>query len=822
MEIDVFISHHTKSSLNIVKAIANRLESRGIRCWYAPRDTEGVYADNIFQAIKSCRVFLLILNKHASESFDVISEINCGVQRLRDGEDMVLLPFHTADASEELSGQVRYYLSSLHWIDAMTPPIFERIDELVSKIEVILGHFAGPKGEPSVPETEFSLVSRLPQPRDIFVGREEQLARLDEEFSRGKNVVFLEGIGGIGKSEIAKQFAVRHHDEFRTVCFLEYKGSLERLVSDPMELQVAGFPEKKPEESEREYFLKKLAVLHQLASRDTLFILDNFDVDDDPDLKEFLSGQARVIVTTRNAHPGYSSVCVDAIRDEDQLLEIFSQNYGERPSDDELETIREIFSMISYHTYAVELIAKQMEASFLTPEEMLEQLKEGALSSGSWEEIEGRGTTGSAFRHICSVFNISHLQEDEKQLLRYLSFMGVGGIGVQWLKDWGQLKNFDTLTRLVRKSWVRRSRDRKVSLHPLIRDVVWHLLKPDYENCSEFLERMALRFYRAWGKPFKENMELLAPCLAMMESFEQVPGKSAKIFSPAVNFLWQLGRFDDSIRYALLVYADNVKSFGAKTHESGYLAQTVAAAYFNSRRLDESYPWYRKSVEDLEVGAPETGDLATAYLKLARCYTYDSMQDFDKAEKLFLQALAIWDRLIDRYKDGEPVKLNIFPSIHGGCGEAERSRGVVFMEMGKMYQAAGNYVKALEMVDAFAGDLEEKGETESNNYTYAYENRGKAYLGLAGECDDPEKRGQYLALALEMMSKALERNLRMRGEVAMDSIDCQEYLGDIYAELGDLGEAANAYMAAAEMLKRLFGEDYGRLAVIREKMRFGQ
>ena len=143
------------------------------------------------------------------------------------------------------------------------------------------------------------------------------------------------------------------------------------------------------------------------------------------------------------------------------------------------------------------------------------------------------------------------------------------------------------------------------------------------------------------------------------------------------------------------------------------------------------------------------------------------------------------------------------------------------MEMGKMYQAAGNYVKALEMVDAFAGDLEEKGETEGNNYTYAHENRGKAYLGLAGECDDPEKRRQYLALALEMMSEALERNLRMRGEVAMDSIDCQEYLGDIYTELGDFGEAANAYMAAAEMLKRLFGEDYGRLAVIREKMRFG-
>jgi tetratricopeptide (TPR) repeat protein len=209
-------------------------------------------------------------------------------------------------------------------------------------------------------------------------------------------------------------------------------------------------------------------------------------------------------------------------------------------------------------------------------------------------------------------------------------------------------------------------------------------------------------------------------------------------------------------------------------------------------------------------------------MKLARCYTYDSMQDFDKAEKLFQQAITTWESRIARYRAGEPVKPNIFPYIHGGCEEAERSIGIVFMEMGQMYQAAGNYVKALEMVDAFARGLEERGDTESNNYTYAYENRGKAYLGLARECDDPEKRGQYLALALEMMSQALERNLRKRGEVAMDSIDCQEYLGDIYTEMGDFGEAANAYMAAAEMLKRLFGEDYGRLAVIREKMRFGQ
>lgn len=69
MNIDVFISHHTSSSLHIVEGIANKLESSGLRCWYAPRDTQDAYANSISKALQSCCVFLLILNKPSSESF---------------------------------------------------------------------------------------------------------------------------------------------------------------------------------------------------------------------------------------------------------------------------------------------------------------------------------------------------------------------------------------------------------------------------------------------------------------------------------------------------------------------------------------------------------------------------------------------------------------------------------------------------------------------------------------------------------------------------------------------------------------------------------
>lgn len=91
--VDVFISHHTSSCLPVTQAICNHLENSGIRCWYAPRDTEGAYAACITSAIERCRVFVLVLNRQSSASQDVLNEINLAVERIRKGESLAIIPF---------------------------------------------------------------------------------------------------------------------------------------------------------------------------------------------------------------------------------------------------------------------------------------------------------------------------------------------------------------------------------------------------------------------------------------------------------------------------------------------------------------------------------------------------------------------------------------------------------------------------------------------------------------------------------------------------------------------------------------------------------
>ena len=64
MDHEVFISYHRDSSAELVENIVQALESKGIKCWYAPRDVVSKYAGDIVKAIEDCKIFLLIMNKY--------------------------------------------------------------------------------------------------------------------------------------------------------------------------------------------------------------------------------------------------------------------------------------------------------------------------------------------------------------------------------------------------------------------------------------------------------------------------------------------------------------------------------------------------------------------------------------------------------------------------------------------------------------------------------------------------------------------------------------------------------------------------------------
>lgn len=819
MNIDVFISHHTGSSHHIVEAISNKLESVGIRCWQSGKNLHGGdYASGIMEAIESCKVFLLVLNRPASESAHVLNELEIATDRLSHKQDITILPFHIADT--EISSAAKYYIKRHHWIDAMDPPMWQHVDELAEQVMILLGREAvTDKGSAA---HSYRLVSKMPQAREIFDGRDNLIAKIGELFAGGKRVLFLEGIGGIGKSELAKQYALRHAGEYDQILFVTFSTTLEKLMCDPLQIQIEGL-ERSSEESDAVFFNRKLQILRTLVNERTLIIVDNFDVDQDERLREFTECGARVIFTTRNAHSGYPSVKVTAIENMNVLMEIFEQNFGDTVPEEERGAVEEIFRMIEFHTYTIELIAKQMEASFLTATEMLEILKSGQIQDGLSETVAGRHDRKTAFGHICSVFNTSNLNDLEKQLLMYLSLMGTQGVQVSRFKEWAQLKSFETVNQLVRRSWIRKESGQRLSLHPLVKEVVYHELRPDAINCWSLLDKMTEFCYFAWFRPYIENLAAADNVLTVLEYFKEPDMRAYEFFVHFPNFLWQVGRFDESVHYAHIVYDACVKQIGVNTKETALAARHLGGCYFNSGREKESIRWYKHGLEcALAAGMPECEELGMNYEKVARCYTWPYEQDFAKAEELFQISLGIRLRLRDAVERGEtPLWYAVYEPYDEDMVNARV--GEAYMEIGRMYQAMRQWEKAAEYTNLQLNDIVKRSPGNLSGIAYCHYDIGVSDYHMALEARENgnhERCSMLLEEAECMLKKALDSNMKMRGALAIDTIDNQEYLADVYAAQGRMGDASNAYMAVLTMVENLLGRNHPRIERVKEKMKF--
>ena len=122
----VFISYSNKDSI-IADNLCFKLESQGVKVWYAPRNVVGPYAESIVMAIRKASHFIVILSERSNKSEHVLSEVNLAFQKLSDGIKIKPLKIDKSIFNPSFE----YYLSRQHWMDATTPPLEERLSEFV-------------------------------------------------------------------------------------------------------------------------------------------------------------------------------------------------------------------------------------------------------------------------------------------------------------------------------------------------------------------------------------------------------------------------------------------------------------------------------------------------------------------------------------------------------------------------------------------------------------------------------------------------------------------------------------------------------------------
>ncbi len=513
---DVFISKHDNSSLEWTEQIAMELESRGISVWYSPRDVLSDYANDIVKAIRGCKVFLFLFNEFSNASEHCKNEISIAFDRYRLHDGIYLLSFKTSNESP--CDDIYYFLTRIHAVDGTIPPEMMRIRELCDRISVLLdmspeqkAHFSGyalnTEDKSQILKKAYKLKGDFIYPDKKFMGRERELERIHQQLQGRMNKLMVSGMGGIGKTELAKQYAFVYGESYDLVIWLHFGQSLQETIQDDTKLNIDGCSrETYVGEQEKSYFQHKLDLLKKLSDSKTLIVVDNFDVMDDSELENFCNGEYTVLFTTRtqelsNYIPEFS---LEAFQEEEELLKLFKLEHKRSMTAQDEQIILQMISHFQKHTLLVRLLGSAMQKNHITPGKIQ---KEGE-SDFSWMQVKA-GPDKTILDILKDLVRLSSLSEAEKYILCNLSLIASSGIDTCNFTELCEIDGFDDIDNLIRGNWiVHEPAEDRIHLHPLIREVFAEQIRLKPEICETMVQAVIERCHYTHSKPWKEKIDL--------------------------------------------------------------------------------------------------------------------------------------------------------------------------------------------------------------------------------------------------------------------------------------------------------------------------
>ncbi|HBM99287.1 MAG TPA: hypothetical protein DD413_07645 [Ruminococcus sp.] len=368
---------------------------------------------------------------------------------------------------------------------------YKNTSQLISQLEFIL----------SLVDNKKPYLLNLPvwQPSKLCIERTDELTEIDYRL-KNDGYVFVKGMGGLGKSELAKMFVKEYGSQFHTIQFCKYLDSLKSLVAS---IPISGINDENYENID-ELAKAKNKILHQCDSN-TLIIVDNFNVTYDKFLREFLPSDNngfKVIFTTRcmPAADYYADKVLKlAPLSLENCKELFYMHSGIERSLATDDLLEKLVNEIQCNTLLLILIAKTVRKTKMQISEIIEKLREQELDSVNVkvfyeydyldDEIEVCNKINS---HLNKVFNISALTYEEQEVLLNMTLISAYGIEED---EFISASNSEPVTieiieNLINQGWLE-NRDSLISMHSIVSDLVSEkgIEKLDcYYNLAEYLE----------------------------------------------------------------------------------------------------------------------------------------------------------------------------------------------------------------------------------------------------------------------------------------------------------------------------------------------
>ncbi|MEM9540454.1 MAG: tetratricopeptide repeat protein [Cyanobacteria bacterium P01_E01_bin.42] len=665
--------------------------------------------------------------------------------------------------------------------NAIRPPAWKRSPYLEKSIP------------PSQKITSIALQSKpshnLPRSSAVFVGRGEELERLHQQLQQADRVA-ITGMGGVGKSELARQYALRYGEESYSggICWLHSRDrdlGIQILVfcRDRLEL----FP---PE---------GLSLLEQVSYCWTHWPQGNVAIvfDDVPDydtIQAYLpptDSRFKVLLTTRVRRwdRGIQSFAIGVL-EEATALNLLQSFLSESLVEAEIETARLLCEWVGYLPLGLVLIGRYLgQKTDLSLANFLERLEEQKLEQkalrirapGMREELD-----------IAAVFELSwqELNPQEQELLCFLGLFALAPIPWEFVtSSLSDREDLDLLRdRLIGLSIVDSLAEDTLQLHQLMR---------------EFAKRKIEESDRAYV--LKQHY-----CQAMVEVAKQIPDtpilEEIKGLTPVISHLIEAAT-------TLLTWVQDQDLIWPFIGLGRYYA---GQGFYNFAE-----PWYEQCLSVVRDRLSEKNDnVADSLNNLA--LLYQSQGRYEEAEPLFVQALELSRKLLGedhphvatflnnlallyqsqgRYEEAEPLLIQaldlrrkLLGKDHLHVATSLNNLALLYKSQGRYEEAEPLYFQTLDLSRKLLGEDHPHVATSLNNLALLYQSQGR------------------YAEAEPLYFQTLDLRRKLLGEDHPHVAASLNNLAALYQSQGRYEEAELLFVQALELKRKLLGEDHPHVA----------
>lgn len=325
---------------------------------------------------------------------------------------------------------------------------------------------------------------------DCFIGRHEELTTMHAALHHG-NVLFLHGLGGIGKSELARQYAWKFRQEYDTIVWIPYMNSLVETTASDEYLSISHLSQD-AQENDDSYYRRKWHILKQCCTDRCLFILDNLDCEDEQ-LEEWLSCPAKIIVTSRldMSDWNYPQLDIAPFATLEEQKQLFDSYNNHSYDSSEEKAILELLHYIDGHTMTIELLAKELRDTLLSPQEMLRRFHTAAgITTADDISVRHRKdfhlNKKPVLQHLYTLFSLADLAVSDHEAMQNLALLGGIHMEEKTFCQWCAIPAA-TIAHLLQRGWLKRDDSGKLYLHQIILDLTYQYAPPTAATCRPLL-----------------------------------------------------------------------------------------------------------------------------------------------------------------------------------------------------------------------------------------------------------------------------------------------------------------------------------------------